>query len=93
MSDKKDKQCAYTVEYCQGVDVPDTRGREKTEDYYRVRELDLEREYIIPATTGYPPSEKGESLEDYLDRIKKHPKLQGCTYIPWDELNHRFRLL
>ena len=65
MSDKKDKQCAYTVEYCPRIDVPDKRGREKTEDYYRVRELDLERGYIIPAMSGYPPSETGESLEDY----------------------------
>ena len=90
---EQNKPLAYTVEHCPGVDLPDTRGREKTEDYYRVRELDMERGYIIPAMSGYSPSEKGESLEDYLDRIKKHPELQGCTYIPWDELNHGFRLL
>ena len=72
---EQNKLLAYTVEHCPGVDIPDKRGREKTEDYYRVRKLDMERGYIIPAMSGYPPSEKEppcsncarSSLNEFLD--------------------------
>ena len=69
MSIEKDKQFAYTVQYCPGILAPDMRGTRSVtqtiEGYYRVRELDLTRGCLIPAMSGDLTSMKGESKEDF----------------------------
>ena len=74
------------MEYCPEIVAPDMRGTRSAtqtiEGYYRVRELDMKREYLIPAMSGDLTSMKGESKEDFLARVKESPKYQGWTYIP-----------
>ena len=86
MSTEKDKQLAYTVQYCPEIKAPDMRGTRSTtqtiEGYYRVRELDPVIGGLIPAMSGDLTSMKGESKEDFLARVKESPKYQGWTYIP-----------
>ena len=85
MSTEKDKQLAYTVEYCPEIVAPDMRGTRSVtqtiEGYYRVRKFDPVIGGFIPAMSGDLTSTKGESKEDFLARVKESPEFQGWTYI------------